>query len=105
MPISSSLPLGAYIVIASMSLYFLYQNKTNSTASRLTIAYTWSMLWITIAWFYCTTRVTELQLVENPTFSESPSAILSYCSVTNVAGTLLSTLQFFGSDILLVSDS
>jgi hypothetical protein len=67
------------------------------------MAYTWTMLLITIAWYYCTTRVSEVQLIENPTFSESPSAILSYCSGTNFAGTLLSTIQFFGSDALLVS--
>jgi uncharacterized membrane protein len=94
--------LGAYVIIAGMSLYFMHQHKSTSIGSRVTVAYTWSMLLITIAWYYCSTRVSEVQLIENPTFSASPSAILSYCSTTSVAGTLLSTFQFFGSDALLV---
>jgi hypothetical protein len=81
----------------------MHHYKGASTGSRVTLAYTWSMLLITIAWYYCTTRVTEVQLIEDPTFSADPSAILAYCSATNVAGTLLSTMQFFGSDALLVS--
>jgi hypothetical protein len=94
---------GAYIIITSMSLYILHQQKSKSIGSRVTIIYTWSMLWITVAWFYCDTRVSEVQLVEDPTFTDNPSPILSYCSITNIAGTLLSTLLFLGSDVLLVS--
>jgi hypothetical protein len=83
----------------------MHQQKISSVTTRVTVAYTWSMLVITIAWYYCTTRVTEAQLIEDPMFLESPSAILSYCSGTNVAGEVLSTLQFLGSDALLVSST
>jgi hypothetical protein len=86
-----------------MSLHFLYRRKTNSTASRITIIYTWSMLLITIVWIYCNTRISEVQLLEDSPISANHPEILSYCSVTNIAGTLSATLLFFGSDALLVN--
>jgi uncharacterized membrane protein len=91
--------LGLYIMIAGMSLYFLHQRKGSSRGRRVTVAFTWFMLVITIAWFYCETRFAEAELVESPV---TTAAWTNYCSPTNVVGNVLSALQFFGSDALLV---
>jgi hypothetical protein len=86
-------------MIAGMSLYFLHQRKGSSRGRRVTVAFTWVMLVITIAWFYCETRLAEAELVETPA---TAVGMTNYCSPTNIVGNVLSTLQFFGSDALLV---
>jgi hypothetical protein len=94
---------GAYLVIATMSLYLLYQRKGSTRSHSVTVMFTWFMLVVTTAWYYCETRVAEVELVESPATNSNDLTILNYCSPTNIAANVLSTLQFFCSDALLVS--
>jgi hypothetical protein len=85
-----------------MSLYFLYQRKGSTRSRRVTVMFTWFMLAVTTTWYYCETRVAEAEMIENS--ATNINGLLNYCSATNIAGNVLSSLQFFGSDALLVSE-
>jgi hypothetical protein len=91
--------LGLYIMIVGISLYFLHRRKRSSQGRRVTLIFTWFMLVVTVAWIYCEIRLAEYELVESPTTAvELPD----FCSPTFIIDSVLSTLQFFGSDALLV---
>jgi hypothetical protein len=109
-----SLVAGMYVIMAWLSIYFLLRRHRPTRGRTITILYTAFMLVITVAWyipscccamtvpdidllrFFCSAIVAEGQLLE-------PPAPLWYCSATNQAGNVMSQLQFWGSDALLVS--
>jgi hypothetical protein len=90
--------LGIYVVLALMGIQLLLQRKLQQ---KISLIYSIIMFCLTTAWFICNTKTNEILLVEE-TYNEAYKFSL-YCSSTNVAAVALSSIQFMGSDLLLVS--
>jgi hypothetical protein len=87
-----------------MTLYYLFRRGNAWSQHRLTISYTVTMFCITVAWYYSQTRIDEaltIKTLAGPGVSSQISVGESYGPLDN-ASTTLSTLQFWGNDILMV---
>jgi hypothetical protein len=67
---------------------------------KVSLIYSLVMLCITTTWYILTTRTNEIEMVE-ATYHQAYKFSL-YCSGTNIASVALSSIQFIGSDLLLV---
>jgi hypothetical protein len=98
--------------LRALSIHLLLQRRP-SRSRRIALAYTYFMLVVTILWcvvrawvvgsfltsergrYAFSAKTTEAQILE--------SSETDYCARDNIIGTVFSTLQFIGSDALLVS--
>jgi hypothetical protein len=95
---------GIYTVMVIMTLYYLFRRGNAWSQHRLTISYTITMFCITVAWYYSQTRIDEALTIETlagPGVS-SQISVGESCGPLDNASSTLSTLQFWGNDILMV---
>jgi hypothetical protein len=93
-----------YTVMVVMTLYHLLKRGNAWSAHRVVLVYTVVMFCITVGWYYTQTRLDEAETIEllaGPTLSDE-IALGDSGSMYDIASTVLSTLQFWGNDALMV---
>jgi hypothetical protein len=88
-----------YLVLAVMGVQILLRRR--QAQQKVAPYYSLFMLAVTTAWYLNTAIVTEVVMIENADDPDSNS----YCAPTNIAAVALSSVQFAGSDLLLVRPS
>jgi disulfide bond formation protein DsbB len=96
--------VGMYTVMVIMTLYHLLKRKNAWSAHRVAIFYTIFMFCVTVGWYYSQTRIDEAQTIEflaGPAVS-SEIAVGDSCSALDNITDVLSIIQFWGNDLLMV---
>jgi hypothetical protein len=83
-----------------MGIQLLQRRRTQQ---KVTLFYSLFMLVLTTAWYVTTMIITEAVMIESTYNPDDDMA--AYCAPTNIAAVALSSIQFAGSDLLLVRTS
>jgi hypothetical protein len=94
---------GVYIVLVGLSLHYLLRDfRGKLSRGRLfVLGYTWCMLFITCAWYYCVARHFEDSLVERPNIIWGSNG-QRFWLAKSYAQNILAAVQFLSCDGLLV---
>lgn len=92
---------GMYAVLAGICLHFLLQRKTRTTGHYITLGYTVLMLLVSIIYFTCSCKWSEIEFVE-ATIDPSLFAILTGASTLTVTKNAASVVNIFLADSLIL---
>lgn len=87
-------------MIAAAALRLLLKRRASSRGRNMTLAYTILMLIITTVAFGTIAKTNTILLVDSVYDPHAADAL--FCSPTNIATSVFTTLQIYGSDALLV---
>jgi hypothetical protein len=95
---------GMYTVMVIMTLYHLLARGKGWTRNRVILGYTIFMLMVTVGEFYTSTRMDEAETIETLAGPDVSSEISvgDSCTPLDYISTVLSLLQFWGNDALMV---
>jgi hypothetical protein len=91
-----------YTVMVILTFYYMFKRGNVWTQHRVTLCYTIFMLCVTVGWYYSQTRMDEAESIETLAGSAEVS-VGDSCTPLDYISNTLSLLQFWGNDVLMVS--